>query len=296
MGLDLQIYLDITDGRVDLPWLRARLEATAPPWLARTGVFRCPEGRWVIERSPGERVSDYILGSGGILSIDEGVLRVFSGRRWASVICDRAEREAMRIACHELARWVGSPRVFYGHELLPVQGGSLAEYENSLGAEIGPAARSFDEMCRAEDWSARCWIVEPACSPEVLEDLEAIRESAEFNYRSGLLTDRWRAREVGAEATEPVLRFMEASPDVDFGMPGGLVHFIEESLPGSYGALLLSSLERRPTAITVWMLSRLINGTEDKNARQRFIEAMRAALAHPLIEREVREKAREFLG
>jgi len=39
--------------------------------------------------------------------------------------------------------------------------------------------------------------------------------------------DQWMRAGVKEEAIEPILRFMERHPDLDFGMPGHLVHFLE---------------------------------------------------------------------
>ena len=40
------------------------------------------------------------------------------------------------------------------------------------------------------------------------------------------LAENWETRGVGPEAIEPILRFMEANPGLDFGAPGPLVHFL----------------------------------------------------------------------
>jgi hypothetical protein len=88
------------------------------------------------------------------------------------------------------------------------------------------------------------------------------------------LTDSWIAAEAGIECVEPVLRFMEDHPDLDFGMPGPLVHFVERFHRTRYEAKLIESVERKPTSHTVWMLKRLLNGTHDTAERKRLVEIL----------------------
>lgn len=63
------------------------------------------------------------------------------------------------------------------------------------------------------------------------------------------------------EAVEPILRFMEGHPDIEYGTPGYLVHFVEH-FP-AYEEKLMASIERQPTPHTEWMLNRVINGERD---------------------------------
>jgi len=62
------------------------------------------------------------------------------------------------------------------------------------------------------------------------------------------------------EGVEPVLRFLEAHRDIDLGMPGPLVHYVEGFFRNGYEEKLMESLQRAPTPRTVWMLNRLLNG------------------------------------
>ena len=77
--------------------------------------------------------------------------------------------------------------------------------------------------------------------------LEEIANAGDdFEYQSIQLTERWKGDENAAETVEPILRFMESHPDVDYGTPGALVHFVETF--SSYEQKLVQSVEHRPTS------------------------------------------------
>lgn len=62
----------------------------------------------------------------------------------------------------------------------------------------------------------------------------------------------------GQLACEALLRVLERHPHLEFGTPGQVVHTLE-GYRGQYEALLLASLDRRPTVMTTWVLNRLLN-------------------------------------
>ncbi len=98
---------------------------------------------------------------------------------------------------------------------------------------------------------------------------------------------------VGIEAVEPLLRLMERHPLVDFGMPGAIVHFVERYYKKGYEELLVESIKRKPTMHTVWMLNRIINGSENP---KRYIEIMNSIVDCNDIEDEIRNQARKFMS
>jgi len=61
------------------------------------------------------------------------------------------------------------------------------------------------------------------------------------------------------ENVKRILTFMENHPDVDYGMPGPLVHYIERFFLNGYEELLYDSVKNNPTEHTLWMLNRIIN-------------------------------------
>ena len=63
---------------------------------------------------------------------------------------------------------------------------------------------------------------------DATRELEEIASAGDdFEWQSGQLTAKWEGDPKGFEAVEPILRFMENHPDVDYGTPGPLVHFVE---------------------------------------------------------------------
>lgn len=115
--------------------------------------------------------------------------------------------------------------------------------------------------------------VKPSQAYERLDEIYRAGAIDDFNFRTGRLTDAWSSAPVGCDAVAPIFRFMEDHPDIDYGVPGSLVHFIE-TFQGRYEPLLLASLQRKPVLPTVWMLNRLINGTHDPAQREKLLAAL----------------------
>lgn len=97
---------------------------------------------------------------------------------------------------------------------------------------------------------------------------------------------------IGIEAVEPLLQLMERHPLSDFGTPGSIVHFVEKFYKKGYEQLFISSVKRRPTMHTVWMLNRVKNGEDEQ---QRYIEILNDIVHNKDIEKEIRESAQDFL-
>ena len=58
------------------------------------------------------------------------------------------------------------------------------------------------------------------------------------------------------ELVAPILEIIESNPDIDFGTPGDLVHFVEKFYKKGYEELLLKSVRKNPTIHNIWMLHR----------------------------------------
>lgn len=96
----------------------------------------------------------------------------------------------------------------------------------------------------------------------------------------------------GVETVMPILKIIEKHPVDDFEFPWALVHFIEKFFGNGYEERLVESLKRRPTAYTVWMLNRMINGSEDADE---YLKLMKEMSERGDIEKEIRESAKDFL-
>lgn len=114
-------------------------------------------------------------------------------------------------------------------------------------------------------------------------------------YLSYGLTAAWTAANVGIECVEPILRFMEDHPNLDYGTPGPLVHLIERFNPDSEEKLI-ESVGRRPMDTTVWMLCRAINGTEEPAKRRALLQFLAQATIHPRADQYTLERIREYVA
>ncbi|CAN7587956.1 hypothetical protein LJR084_004415 [Variovorax sp. LjRoot84] len=129
---------------------------------------------------------------------------------------------------------------------------------------------------------------------EVTQSLASIASDQHLADLGDDLVQSWLSANVGVAAVEPVLRFMEAHSDWDLGTPGPLVHFVERFHGQGYEGELIASVERKPTAHTLWMLNRLINGERDGQRKARLLGLLSAAATAPNAEPEAVDAAREF--
>ena len=95
------------------------------------------------------------------------------------------------------------------------------------------------------------------------------------------------------DSVQPLLRLMERHPLTDFGSPGPIVHFVERFYQKGYEEELLLSLKRMPTLHTVWMLNRLINGT---NQAEVYLDLLKEISENASYDKEIREEALHFLS
>lgn len=131
---------------------------------------------------------------------------------------------------------------------------------------------------------------------EVFQWLSSLKSEDDYLDGVGDFIDALMQSGLGLEAVEPILRFMEEHADWDLGSPGPLVHFVEGFYGRGYEALLLGSIERKPTPYSAWMLNRVINGEKDSRRKLDFIEAMRKASSHAAIDAATVQQLNEFLA
>ena len=95
------------------------------------------------------------------------------------------------------------------------------------------------------------------------------------------------------EAVQLILKLFEECPDYYFGMPGELVRFVESFYRDGYEYELLKSIKRKPTPHTLWMLNRIINGS-NKNEKLALISLLDEVLEIPNLDQATKESAIEF--
>lgn len=130
---------------------------------------------------------------------------------------------------------------------------------------------------------------------EIAGQLEAIKSEDDFVSHCSDLTASWEAANLGVDSIDPILRFIEEN-QIDFGLPGPLVRYVERWCDRGYEQKLVESIRRKPAPHTVWMLNRVINGTPDPQERKRFVEIMEGIRSNPRADAATLAEVEEFLS
>ena len=96
------------------------------------------------------------------------------------------------------------------------------------------------------------------------------------------------------EAVLPsIFGVMERFPEADLGSPGPLVH--EAEAIENYTEQLAASLARQPSMLTLWMVNRVLNATEDEGLRMRWLASLRSVAESDVCSGALRLEATAFL-
>ncbi len=114
------------------------------------------------------------------------------------------------------------------------------------------------------------------------DDFEEVQEKCLFQIEK---------EDLGVSAIAPLLLFMERHPLSDFGMPGAIVHYAEKFYKKGYEDLLITSVIRRPTVHTVWMINRIKNANENSDKYEKILNDI---LERQDIEEEIKNTVKEF--
>ena len=96
-------------------------------------------------------------------------------------------------------------------------------------------------------------------------------------------------------AYEDIFRFFEAHPKDDCGMPGTLVHVMEDYFP-NYVDALMESVGRMPSVNTVLMINRILNsGDTDAGLRTRLIKSLHDTIDNECCLPEIRDDAQGYI-
>ena len=96
---------------------------------------------------------------------------------------------------------------------------------------------------------------------------DAITEDQEFELADEIV-DAMEASPQPFDLVAPILELIANHPEVDFGSPGELVHFVEKFYHQGYEDLLLESVLKSPTVYNIWMLHRCYNDNDPNLVRQ----------------------------
>jgi dihydrofolate synthase/folylpolyglutamate synthase len=154
---------------------------------------------------------------------------------------------------------------------LVVVAGSL----HLVGEALAVLERRFDELLRTLERFT------PGEDPD-----ETMRQLGEAVLRGRPALDPARYRRA-------VFALLERFPDAEFGTPGAVIHEVERR-PG-FEADLEASLARQPTFLTVSMVNRLMNLTDDPKALVRWSTVLEATTRHARAPDWVRKAARRYL-
>ncbi len=91
-----------------------------------------------------------------------------------------------------------------------------------------------------------------------------------------------------------IFRFFELHPDDDCGLPGTLVHMMEDHYP-NYVDKLVESIARTPSTNTVLMVNRILNSDIDDDLRKRLIQCLQGVPQHSSTSTHVKEEAERYL-
>jgi hypothetical protein len=86
------------------------------------------------------------------------------------------------------------------------------------------------------------------------------------------------------EVRQELVGIFERHPDASLGSPGPIVHALEESPIDEHVDLLVESLGRQPTVMTVWMAERSFRSNLSDRNRHALLDALRSAADKPMCD------------
>ena len=128
---------------------------------------------------------------------------------------------------------------------------------------------------------------------QIIEMLQNAAKPHEEYYMDDDLIDAINQYPEPFELVEPILEIISTNPEVDFGMPGDLVHFVEQFYKKGYEELLISSVRNNPTPHNIWMIHRCYNDIENPN-REKFVELMKNLKKDSSVPLEIKNCIDEF--
>lgn len=124
------------------------------------------------------------------------------------------------------------------------------------------------------------------------ELIEAI--SSEDFYATEEVLEKVGQDDDSIEYVSALLKFMEEKPDLDYGVPGPVVRYVERYFLKGYEQLLFESLTRKPTMHTFWMLNRILNSPKLAD-KDNYLSLLSNIVSDDLVDEAVRADAGRFL-
>ena len=124
---------------------------------------------------------------------------------------------------------------------------------------------------------------------QIIGALKAAAKPYEEYYIDDEVVDAINTYSNPYELVEPILEIIADNPSVDFGMPGELVHFVEQVYKNGYEELLIASVSEKPTPHNIWMLHRCYNDINNPQ-RDKFAEVIRELKNEESVSVEIKDK------
>lgn len=124
------------------------------------------------------------------------------------------------------------------------------------------------------------------------ELIKCIKE--EDYYRTEEMLNLVQLRCDAFKYVDRLLRFMEDNPEIDYGMPGPIVHYMEKYYLLGYENSLYDSIARKPTSHTLWMLNRILNSA-DLVDREKYLTLLENVAKSKEVSNDISEEAAYYL-
>ena len=131
---------------------------------------------------------------------------------------------------------------------------------------------------------------------EIISDIESLNLQGNNHQYVPLLNriaNEVESHPDGVQAIRQILILHEKHPAFHFGMPGPLTHSIESYYGRGYEDALIESLQRNPTAHTLWLANRIINANDGNSAR--FLAVLQEVTQRTDISEILKNEAFDFL-
>lgn len=116
---------------------------------------------------------------------------------------------------------------------------------------------------------------------------------AEDFFETSEILDEMYNNEIGEEYVEFLINFMSDNPNIDYGMPGPIVHFVEKYPIEYYLGFLLEAIEKKPNSTLLWMLNRITN-VADKISKENYIDVFKRTMERKDIDAITKDTALRF--
>ena len=128
---------------------------------------------------------------------------------------------------------------------------------------------------------------------QLLEELKSAVLNEDF-YEMNLVIEKIKKEDNPFIYIKPMITLMEENPNIDFGNPGPMVHFMETYYKKGYEELLLASVNRNPTMHTVWMINRIINDPNLKD-KQKYLNVLKMQLYKKNVGNDIKSLIKSYL-